>query len=122
MRALLFVPLLFAAFLASAPAHSEKPVALVIGTYESVQEGLASISWKDERDQGIADLRRSCEFRSWSIASLWLCADDFRSLPGSGHSQRPSACLKGARKRLMHCSKQRRFVSVSYTHLRAHET
>ena len=28
-------------------------------------------------------------------ASFWPCADHFRSSPNSGHSQRPSACLKG---------------------------
>jgi hypothetical protein len=31
-----------------------------------------------------------------SIASFWLCADDFRSTPMNRHSQCPPACLKGA--------------------------
>ena len=89
MRALLFVPLLFAAFLASAsaPAHAEKRVALVIGMskYQQVPRlpnptrdasAMANLFRKagfdlveDERDQGIADLRRACDFRSGSFAS-----------------------------------------------------
>jgi Caspase domain len=84
MRAPLFVPLLFAAFLASAPAHAEKRVALVIGmsNYQQVprlpnptRDASATANLfrkagfdlvKDERDQGIADLRRACDFRSGS--------------------------------------------------------
>jgi hypothetical protein len=44
-------------------------------------------------------LRRSSAngmVRFGSFASLWLCADYFRSTPISRHSQGPSACLKGA--------------------------
>jgi hypothetical protein len=37
-----------------------------------------------------------------SIASFWPSADLFRSAPNSGHSQRRSACLKGAMSGLMH--------------------
>jgi len=87
MRALLFVPSLFAAFLASAPAHAEKPVALVIDVskYQQVPRlpnptrdasPMANLFRKagfdlveDERDQGIADLRRACDFRSGSCVT-----------------------------------------------------
>ena len=88
MRAPLFVPLLFAAFLASAPAHAEKRVALVIGmsNYQQVprlpnptRDASATANLfrkagfdlvKDERDQGIADLRRACDFRSGSKGEI----------------------------------------------------
>jgi hypothetical protein len=41
-----------------------------------------------------------------SITSISPSADDFRSTPMSGPLHARSACLKGASKRLMHCSKQ----------------
>ena len=33
------------------------------------------------------------------------CVDRLRPPPINGHSETPSACLKGANNRLMHCSK-----------------
>ena len=105
MRALLFVPLLFAAFLASAPAHAEKPVALVIDVskYQQVPRlpnptrdasPMANLFRKagfdlveDERDQGIADLRRACDFRSGTKCDLTAPNRHFRVTPISGHCQ-----------------------------------
>jgi hypothetical protein len=46
---------------------------------------------------GFADVRFG------SFASIWRCADHFRSATINGHSQGASACLKGAISGLMHC-------------------
>src|SRR5882672_769319 len=47
------------------------------------------------------------------IASICPSADDFRSSPGSGHRRGRSACLKSARKRLVHCNKLHRYSITS---------
>lgn len=54
------------------PAHAERRVALVIGmsNFQQVFRKAGFDLVKDERDQGIADLRRACDFRSGSTDPL----------------------------------------------------